>query len=98
MAHQRTENGPLLFEPPALMGVSNEALLAQIDDPSSLKLPTVPLNSQCVERLIRLVSEVSGRVNPRNREYEILNTLHSQRLMPCFKSRQDWEVQPDNVN
>ena len=78
----------MITEPPFTLTYTEEDLNAQIENHLHLKVPFAPFHTQSVERMIKLVSEVSSRVSGfSKRHFEILNTLHSRKAMPKFDNK-----------
>ena len=77
-----------IFEDPMTLKFSDEDLLQQINNEHALEVPDALYHTQSTERLIKLVTEVSSRVfGFKNRHYEILNTIQSQKHMPKFDNK-----------
>ena len=77
-----------ITEPPFTFQYSSEELKSHIDNPTIVKVPCAPFHTQSVERMIKLVTQVSSRVNGFvKRHHEILNTVQSRKMMPKFDSK-----------
>ena len=71
------------FEPPITKGIPIEDLDRQVEDYSALTFPSVPCNTQAVERMVKLVTEVAGKEKLHStRHWEILLTLDYYKNLP----------------
>jgi len=75
-----------ITEPPALKSLSNDNLANLIVHP--FIVPSIPCHSQSVERMVKLVTEVSRKAVGRdNRNKLIISTLNDRRKNPLFSSK-----------
>ena len=79
-----------LHEPPLTKDYEASELLKQVENRDHLDLVPCPSNSQCVERWIKRVTEVSTKVTGYNKRHEsLLNIQQNTAEMPTFHSKQD---------
>jgi hypothetical protein len=73
-------------EPPVTMDLSLETVMDAIREP--LRLPDYPNNTQAVERMVRVVTEVATkRAGYNGRHTMILQLLHSRKMVPKFNTK-----------
>ena len=84
----------IITEPPVTLRMSMAEVEAIAVDPSKLGLEEIPSHTQCVERMIALVTFVAKWYPASERfEQEISNILYSRQCMSQFKSSGDWRPQ-----
>ena len=80
-----------ITEPPVTLRMSIEKVEEIAADPSKLELEEIPCHTQSVERMIALVTFIAKSFPVGERfEQEVSNCLFSRKVMPQFKSKQDY--------
>ena len=83
-----------IFEPPWTLRIPDQDIISQIDNPNHIVLPHAPFHTQSVERHVQLIADVSSRVSGYARRHiEVLNTLHSRKIMPKFDNKRMFPFQ-----
>jgi hypothetical protein len=81
--------------PPVLREISSHELLKMMQDGVPMDgwdFIKYPSHTQAVERIVKLVTEASGKtVGPQNRDGFIRATLESRKHMPKFESKKDYK-------
>ena len=77
----------IITKPPVTLRMSMAEVEEIAADPSKLGLEEIPSHTQCVERLIALVTFVAKRYPASERfEQEVSNILYSRQCMSQFKT------------
>ena len=81
----------IITEPPALKSLSNDDLLNVINHP--FNVPSIPCHTQSIERMVKLVTEVSKKaVGHDNRSKLIISTINDRQKNPSFTSKSMYNV------
>lgn len=82
--------------PPVLREISSRELLKMVEDERPMNgwdFIEFPSHTQAVERMVKLVTEASGKaVGPQNRDRFIRATLESREHMPKFETKHDYKL------
>lgn len=88
-------NNANLFEPPLLIGISNEKLYECVNTHQNFvaaMIENIPCHTQAVERVIRSVSEASHSVfGEENRHARVCANLQSRALLPQTNTKSDYK-------
>ena len=75
-------------EPPLTMDMDLDTIMGAFREP--LKLPPYPNNTQAVERMVRVVTEVANKkAGYTARHRMILKLLESRKMVPKFNTKKD---------